>query len=612
MQTHQWKLKKPMLKDEDCGEVDVHMYRSMIGSLMYLTSSKPDIMFVVCACARYQVNPKVSHLHAMKRNFRYLKGHPKLGLWYPKDSPFDLVAYTDSDYARASLDRKSTIGGITYYCQLEVNAARHNLLLLVNVNFWSTAKAKTINEEAHIHAKVDGKKRIITKSSVRRGLRLAAEEGNDCLSNSTILEQLALMGPKTTAWNEFSSTMESAIICLATGQKFTFSKWIFDSMIRNLDNVSRKFLMYPRRIGKGFSGRVTPLFPTMVVQHQAKIDEAVHKELDDRMVRASITSSSLEAEQDNDNIDKTQSKATPNDSSSQGTDSGSGLRCQEAIRDTIVQTRFENVSKLSNDSLLTKTTQANAIASLKRRVKKIEMRNRSRTHKLKRLYKGRRIDDIDADEDITLVSVQVDADIELFVAAKDLGGEEVFVEQEVVTDKEEIYEVTLAHALAELKDKGKGIMVEEHVKPKKKDQVRLDEETAKRLQAKEQEELTDVEKATLFMQLLEKRRKFFAAKRAEEKRNKPPTQAQQRKIMCTYLKNIEGYTLKQLKAFMFDKIQEMFDKAFKRQKVDDDKETIELKQLMEIIPDKEEVVINAIPLAVKSLWVVDWKIYKEG
>ncbi|GKF11679.1 putative ribonuclease H-like domain-containing protein [Tanacetum coccineum] len=95
----------------DGEEVDVHMYRSMIGSLMYLTSSRPDIMFVVCAYARYQVNPKVSHLHDVKRIFRYLKGQPKLGLWYPKDSLFDLVAYTDSDYAGASLDRKSTIGG---------------------------------------------------------------------------------------------------------------------------------------------------------------------------------------------------------------------------------------------------------------------------------------------------------------------------------------------------------------------------------------------------------------------------------------------------------------------------------------------------------------------
>ncbi|GJW00979.1 putative ribonuclease H-like domain-containing protein [Tanacetum coccineum] len=110
---------KPLLKDENGKEVDVHMYRSMIGSLMYLTSSRLDIMFAVCACARYQVNPKVSHLHAVKRIFRYLKGQPKLGLWYLKDSPFDLVAYTDSNYARASLDRKFTTGGCQFLrCRL--------------------------------------------------------------------------------------------------------------------------------------------------------------------------------------------------------------------------------------------------------------------------------------------------------------------------------------------------------------------------------------------------------------------------------------------------------------------------------------------------------------
>nr|GEX63173.1 hypothetical protein [Tanacetum cinerariifolium] len=80
---------------------------SMIGSLMF-TASRPDIMFAVCACARHQVTPKECHLHDVKRIFRYLKGHPKLGLWYPKESPFDLVAYSDSDYGGATQDRKST------------------------------------------------------------------------------------------------------------------------------------------------------------------------------------------------------------------------------------------------------------------------------------------------------------------------------------------------------------------------------------------------------------------------------------------------------------------------------------------------------------------------
>ncbi|GJV08780.1 hypothetical protein Tco_1346436 [Tanacetum coccineum] len=79
-------------------------------------------MFVVCACARFQVTPKVSHSHAVKRIFRYLKGQPKLGLWYLRNSPFDLVAYSDSDYAGASLDRKST----TRRCQfLGISTARH-------------------------------------------------------------------------------------------------------------------------------------------------------------------------------------------------------------------------------------------------------------------------------------------------------------------------------------------------------------------------------------------------------------------------------------------------------------------------------------------------------
>nr|GEW24937.1 hypothetical protein [Tanacetum cinerariifolium] len=110
---------KPLLKDPDGEDVDVHTYRSMIGSLMYLTSSRPDIMFAVCACARLQVTPKVSHLHAVKIIFRNLKGKPNLGLWYLKDSPFNLVAYSDSDYAGASLDRKSTIEGCQFFgCRL--------------------------------------------------------------------------------------------------------------------------------------------------------------------------------------------------------------------------------------------------------------------------------------------------------------------------------------------------------------------------------------------------------------------------------------------------------------------------------------------------------------
>ncbi|GKD81367.1 hypothetical protein Tco_1348206 [Tanacetum coccineum] len=285
-------------------------------------------------------------------------------------------------------------------------------------------------------------------------------------------------------------------------------------------------------------------------------DEAVHKELGDSLVRAATTASSLEVEQDNGNINKTQSKATPNESSSLGTTSGGGPRCQETMGDTIAQTRFESVSKHSNDSLLargntlqsdedrlkldelmalcttlqnrvldlekTKTTQQNDIASLKRRVKKLGKKNRSRAHKLKRLYKvgltarvessdneeslgedaskQRRIDAINADEEITLVSVQ-NVDEEMF-DVNVLDGEEVFVvEQEVVVkdvnnegnvvsttgDATTVSAATTTTATITI-DKGKGILIEP-VKPmKKKDLIRLDEEATLKLQAEFDEE----------------------------------------------------------------------------------------------------------------------------
>ncbi|GKA36738.1 putative ribonuclease H-like domain-containing protein [Tanacetum coccineum] len=212
---------KPLLKDEDGEEVDVYLYRSMIDSLMYLNSSRPDIMFAVCACARYQVNPKVSHLHAVKRICRYSKGQPKLGLWYLKDSPFDLVAYTDSDYARASLDKKSITGD------------------------------------------------LLTKAFDKLTFYKAFFSPQWKFLIHTVLQCLSA---KTTASNGFSSTMASAIICLATNQNFNFSKYIFESMVKNLENVFGKFLMYPRQ-GKDFSGRETPLFPTMVVQAQEEMGE---------------------------------------------------------------------------------------------------------------------------------------------------------------------------------------------------------------------------------------------------------------------------------------------------------------------------------------------------
>ncbi|GKD13082.1 hypothetical protein Tco_1197489, partial [Tanacetum coccineum] len=214
---------------------------------------------------------------------------------------------------------------------------------------WATAKVKTVNGEVQLQALVDGKKITVTEASVRRDLQLNDEEGTNCLPNVTIFEELIRMGAKTTAWNEFCSTMASAIICLAINQNFNVSKYIFENMVKNLDNAD-KFLMYLRnmkRVRKGFSGRDTPLFPTMMVQAQQEqgegsamttdphhtpifiqpstsqpqkkqrsrrpkrkdtevpqpsgpitnvVDEAVYKEMDDNLERAATTATSLDAE----------------------------------------------------------------------------------------------------------------------------------------------------------------------------------------------------------------------------------------------------------------------------------------------------------------------------
>nr|GEX82455.1 ribonuclease H-like domain, reverse transcriptase, RNA-dependent DNA polymerase [Tanacetum cinerariifolium] len=396
---------------------------------------------------------------------------------------------------------------------------------------------------------------------------------------------------------------------------------IFGSTKKELCNVFERYQVNPKvlhlhAVKRIF--RVTHLFPTIGVQNQAKLGEGSSMPTNPHHTPTILQPSSSQYQKtQKPRKPKRKNTKVPQPSGSTGNvavrlsiRSWEIVWCQETMGDATTQTRFKSISKHSNDSLLargntlqsdedrmklnelmelctnlqtrvldlekTKTTQSNKIDSLKKRVKKLEKRRR-------------RIDDIDQDEYITLVNVQYDAKM---FDVDDVGGEEVFVaEQEVVSTAATTVttkELTLTQTLEALKT----------LKPKK-------------------------------------RRNHFATKRAEEKRYKPPTQAQKKKIMCNYLKNMEGYTLKQLKSFEFDKIQEMFDKAFKRvntfedfrtelvqgkekrvgeeliqesikkQKVDVDKEIAELKQLTKIILDKEKVAINDIPLAVKSLGNVD-------
>ncbi|GKA00377.1 retrovirus-related pol polyprotein from transposon TNT 1-94 [Tanacetum coccineum] len=103
-----------LTRDEEGEPIDDTKYRGMIGSLLYLTASRPDIMFSVCLCARFQETPKTSHLEAVKRIFRYIKGTSHLGLWYPKGTGLETIVYADSDHAGDYVDRKSTSGVCTF------------------------------------------------------------------------------------------------------------------------------------------------------------------------------------------------------------------------------------------------------------------------------------------------------------------------------------------------------------------------------------------------------------------------------------------------------------------------------------------------------------------
>ncbi|GJX06135.1 hypothetical protein Tco_0194067 [Tanacetum coccineum] len=561
--------------------------------------------------------------------------------------------------------------------------------------FWATIKAKTINGEVQLQALVDGKKIIITESIVRRDLQLEDAEGVDCLPNATIFEQLTLMGyekisqkltfykaffspqwkflihiilqclsSRTTAWNEFSSIMASAIIYLATNQKFNFSKYIFESMVKNLDNAG-KFLMYPRfvqvfvnqklegmpthkriyiapshtkkifgnmrRVGKGFSGRETPLFQITVVQDQAKIvDEAVNEEMDDSLVRVATTATSLDAEQDRGNTLRS------------GEDS---LKLNELME------LCTNLQQRALDLETTKTTQATEIASLKRRVKKLERRNKLRTHRLKRLYRvgsSRRTDedmfdvnDLDSDE-VTVESVDI------FYTTEEIRSmvEEVIVvtipiSAATTTTTTTDVEMTLAQALAELKsakpkadkvmvqDKGKGKMVKPELvkKVSKKELLRLDEELAFNLQAEEEEEerlarekAQQVKEANIAWDDVQAKidADYQLAKRAEEKRNRPPTRAQQRSIITELVeessKKVETEQEENLKKAGAEIAQEsslkrpgeeLEQESSKKQKLEEDKESEELKQCLKIIlDDGDDVTIDATPLSTKSLTIM--------
>nr|GEW46961.1 hypothetical protein [Tanacetum cinerariifolium] len=194
----------PWGKDETGKDVDLHLYRSMIGSLMYLTASRPDIMFDVCACARHQVKPKECHLHAVKRIFRYLKGHPKLGDEQAMRGSIkgNHIIYTtfDEQAMRGSIKGNHIIYTTFIVDFVEASHIRYALTINPTVyvshiqQFWSTDRIETTDEGTKILTTFDGKLRTISESSIRINLKLNDKAGISSLPDAELFENLALMG----------------------------------------------------------------------------------------------------------------------------------------------------------------------------------------------------------------------------------------------------------------------------------------------------------------------------------------------------------------------------------------------------------------------------------
>ncbi|GJY15399.1 putative ribonuclease H-like domain-containing protein [Tanacetum coccineum] len=237
--------KMALTKDEEADEVDVHLYRSMIGSLMYLTASRPDIMFAVCACSRFQVTPKTSHLNVVKRIFKYLKGKPNLGLWYPRESSFDLEAYSDSDYAGSNLDRKSTIEkpnvkGVGYRWMFDID------YLTDSMNYIPVSLDNQSNQHAGTSEVTNS---ACTLQSPNANASEEADEDEELIVvPTTIKHSAAKVGPRKSSTNSKEEKFLIELQNLQTQEKEAFSTGISEdtpeilAFRRDLDQLAQKHL----------------------------------------------------------------------------------------------------------------------------------------------------------------------------------------------------------------------------------------------------------------------------------------------------------------------------------------------------------------------------------
>nr|GEY68827.1 hypothetical protein [Tanacetum cinerariifolium] len=469
----------------------------------------------------------------------------------------------------------------------------------------TSVAVKKFNDVTRLQAIVDKKKVLITKATIRDAPRLDDAEGVECLPNEEIFAELARMGyekpstmltfykaffssqwkfrihiilqcmsAKRTSWNEFSSSMASAVICISTGRKFNFSKYIFDSLVTNVDS-STKFYMYPCflqlmirasvgdlslhttkysspalsqkvfsnmiRVGKGCSGVETPLFEGMIVEQQVG-EGADEVHVDD------VSTAGVAAE----------------GAASVADDEVPATVGEPSIPSPPPPTQPPPPSQYIPSTSQDKIAQALEITKLKHRVKKLERRNKA--SKLKRLQKVGTAQRIETSDDTVMdnvskqerMIVDVDADMDVNlndVVAKDVQDAEIG-ERVVIRDPEETTTPsTIIHSEAKSKDKGKGILVEEPKPLKKQAQIEQDKAYARELEA---ELNKNIDWDEVIDHVQRKQKEDNNVKRYQAMKRKPQTEAQARKNKKIYLRNMVGFKIDYFKGMTYDDIRPIF------------------------------------------------------
>ncbi|GKC50927.1 hypothetical protein Tco_1073672 [Tanacetum coccineum] len=462
--------------------------------------------------------------------------------------------------------------------------------------FWQNAALCTINDGVlGITATIDRKVKItVSEGSIRRHLKLEDSKGIPSLPTTEIFEQLALMGPKKTAWEQFSSNIATAIICLATNRTFNFSKFIFDAMNLSYSFHYTQTIQQHEESLQGIFGVITPLFDTMLVQHQG---EEPSIQTTPKTSPSKITSSpSLSSHHTSISAPSTsQPPITPTEEAapmpyesplhsvhSLGRDEGSMQ--QHELMDLVTKLT-DRIGVLEKDLQQTKKTYSTALTRLILRVKKLE--KTVKTGKARRRARivisededaaedsskqGRKISDIDTDPIISLVQPQQDKEYDFDVStakrvttasasistvsplrvstAEDISGAETLV--------------YIRRSASKAKDKGKAIM-QESEPPKK---------IKKRVQAEQEQERIDFETALEFQKKLDEREEIPAKEvhdidwsdpsvlRYHALQNRPFSVAKVRKNMCMYLKNQGGYKMSHFKGMSYEEIRPIFEKV---------------------------------------------------